>query len=132
MKNSFEKMDWDFIYKLEKKFFDRKIVTQGLITKNVVPILKSMPENIKAIMRQRPATVRVIDDKEFPFSINLYLIHPDNVFIIVPQQNFVLTIEDKNIYSSLVAMYKVFFEKAEPFDIKDLWIIFGVVSLGFS
>ena len=120
VKNGFEKMDWDFIYKLEKKFLDRKIVTQGLITKKTIPILKSMPENIKAIMRQRPATVRVIDDKEFPFSINLYLIYPDNVFIIVPQQNFVLTIEDKNIYSSLVSMYKTFFEKAEPFDIKSI------------
>lgn len=120
VKNGFEKMDWDFIYKLEKKFLDKKIVTQGIITKNTLQIIRSMPENIKAIMRQRPATVRVIDDKEFPFSINLYLIYPDNIFVIVPQQNFVLTIEDKNIYSSLVAMYKVIFEKAEPLDIKSI------------
>ena len=119
-KHNFEKMGWDFVMKWEKKFLEKKIVTQGIITKDTIPVIQAMPNDIKQILRQRPATVRVIDEKELPFSINLYLIYPDNVFILVPQQSFVLTVENKFVYDSLVTMYKTLFEKAEVLNVENL------------
>ncbi len=120
MKENVEKMGWEFWCKWEKKFLDKKIVTQGIITKDAIAVIQSAPEKIKSIMRQRPATVRIIDEKEFPFSINLYLLYPNRIFIIIPQQNFILMIENKNLYNSLITLYKALFEKAELLDLKDI------------
>lgn len=119
MKQNVEKMGWEFWYKWEKKFLDKKVVTQGIITKDATAVIQSAPEKVKNIMRQRPATVRVIDDEEFPFSINLYLLYPNRAFIVIPQQNFVLMIENKNSYDSFITLYKALFEKAVMIDIKD-------------
>jgi len=117
-KQNIEKLGWEFWYKWEKKFLEKKVVTQGIITKDVIPVIKSAPEKIRNILYQRPATVRVVDQKDFPFSINLYMLYPRNIFVVVPQQNFVLMVEDENIYKSLVTLYKVLFEKGERFTIQ--------------
>ncbi len=119
-KQNLDKLGWEFWYKWEKKFLDKKVATQGIITKDVIPLIKSAPEKIKKILYQRPATVRVIDQNDFFFSINLYLIYPRNAFIVVPQQNFVLIIEDENIYKSLLTLYKALFEQGERLSIQDI------------
>lgn len=120
VKQNLEIMGNEFHYKWQKKFLDKGVVTQGIITLDAVPIIQNLPEKIKKTAQARPATVRVIDNSEFPFSINLYLIYPNKSFIIVPQQNFVLTIENELIYNSLVSLYKTIYEKAERIDIKGL------------
>lgn len=120
IKRNLEIMGDDFNYKWQKKFLDKGVVTQGIITRDAIPIIQNLPERIKKTAQQRPATVRVIDNAEFPFSINLYLIYPNKSFIIVPQQNFVLTIENELIYNSLAALYKTIYDKAERIDIKAL------------
>lgn len=120
IKKNLEIMGDDFTYKWQKKFLEKKIVTQGIITRDAIPIIQGLPEKIKKIAQQRPATVRVINNSEFPFSINLYLIYPNKSFIIVPQENFVLTIENNLIYNSLISLYKTIYEKAERIDIKEL------------
>lgn len=121
IKHNFEKMGWDFWYKWEKKFLEKRVITQGIITKDAIPIIQSAPEKVKQIFQQRPATVRVIDEKEFPFSVNLYLLYPNYIFILVPQQNFVLMIENNNIYTSFVTLYRVLFEKAEKIEVKEFF-----------
>jgi len=115
-----EKFGWDFWYKWEKKFLEKKIVTQGIITKSALIVIRSASEKIKNILRQRPATVRVIDEKEFPFSINLYLLYPNLIYIVVPQQNFTLMLESDNIYDSLATMYRALYEKAEKIDFREI------------
>lgn len=120
IKQNLEKMGWDFWYKWEKKFLEKKVITQGIITKDTIPVILAAPEKVKNIFQQRPATIRIIDEEEFPFSINLYLLYPDLIFIVVPQDNFVLTMESKNIYNSLLTLYKTIFEKGEFFDIKKI------------
>lgn len=116
----FEKVGWKFFYKWEKKFLEKGVVTQGLITEDVLPILKNAPEKLKATMRKRPATVKIIDNNSFPFKINLYLLYPAHIFIIAPQENFVLIIENKNIYLSLVTLYRCLYEKGRLFNVKDI------------
>ncbi|TRZ77118.1 TrmB family transcriptional regulator [bacterium] len=120
IKHNLEIMGDDFSYKWQKKLLDKKIVTQGIITHDAIEIIKNLPEKIKKVAQQRPATVRVIDNQDFPFSINLYLIHPNKSFLIDPQENFVITIENNFIYNSLVALYKTIYEKADGIDIKEL------------
>lgn len=117
MKQNIEKLGWDFWLEWEKKFLEKKIMTQGIITKSAIPVIQSAPEKIKEILRQRPSTVRVIDEEEFPFSVNLYLLYPNLIYIVVPQQNFTLMLESENIYSSLATMYHALYEKAEKLDI---------------
>lgn len=117
-KSGVEKVGLEYMNKWQKKFLEKGVVTQGMITKDTIPVIQSMPEKTKEIMRKRSATVRVIDEKLFPFSINLYLFYPNNAFIVVPQQNFVLMVEDKNIYNSLLTLYKLLYEQAQPIDIK--------------
>lgn len=117
MKQNIEKLGWDFWLEWEKKFLEKKIMTQGIITKSAIPVIQSAPEKIKEILRQRPSTVRVIDEEEFPFSVNLYLLYPNLIYIVVPQQNFTLMLESENIYSSLATMYHALFERAEKLDI---------------
>lgn len=119
-KSNFEKFGLDLTYKFQKQLLEKNIITQGVITKNTLEILKDIPENIKKIMRQRPATVKTIDDELFPFSINLYLIYPDKSFIIVPQENFVILIQNKNIYKSLFSFYRLLYSKAEFINIKEI------------
>lgn len=120
IKQNLEKMGWDFWYKWEKKFLEKKVITQGIITKDAIPVILAAPEKVKNIFQQRPATIRIIDEEEFPFSINLYLLYPDLIFIVVPQDNFVLTMESKSIYNSLLTLYKTIFAKGEFFDIKKI------------
>ncbi len=120
IRQNLEKMGWDFWYKWEKKFLEKKVITQGILTKDAIPIIQSAPEKVKNIFQQRPATVRIIDEKEFPFSINLYLIYPSHIFVIVSQENFILMIENKSIYNSLLTLYKVLFEKGTPFNIREI------------
>lgn len=117
MKQDIEKLGWDFWLKWEKKFLEKKIMTQGIITKSAITVIQSAPEKIKEILRQRQSTVRVIDEEEFPFSVNLYLLYPNLIYIVVPQQNFTLMLESENIYSSLATMYRALFERAEKLEI---------------
>ena len=119
-KSNFEKFGMDLTYKFQKQLLEKNIVTQGVITKNTIDVLKKIPENIKKIMIQRPATVKVIDDALFPLLINLYLIYPSKSFIIVPQENFVIQIYNKNIYRSLVSFYQLLCAKAEFIDIRKI------------
>lgn len=119
-RSNFEKFGLDLTYKFQKQLLEKNVITQGIITKNTLKIIESIPENIKKIMRQRPATVKIIDDELFPFSINLYLVYPDKSFIIVPQENFVISIQNKNIYKSLVSFYQLLYTQAEFIDIKEI------------
>ena len=64
--------------------------------------------------------LRTVSEKDFPFSINLLLTYPDNIFIMAPQDNFTLFIENKNVYNSLLTMYKLLYEKSEAIDIKNI------------
>jgi len=119
-KSNFEKFGMDLTYKFQKQLLEKNLITQGVITRNTLKILEKIPKNIKKIMNQRPATVKIIDDELFPFSINLYLIYPNKSFIIVPQENFVIHIQNKNIYKSLVSFYQLLYSKAEFVDIKKI------------
>ena len=119
-KSNFEKFGIDLIYKFQKRFLENNIITQGVVTKNTLKIFEELPENIKKIIIQRPSTIKVIDDNIFPFAINLYLIYPNKSFIIVPQENFVISIQNKNIYKSLVSFYQLLYSKAEFIDIKKI------------
>jgi sugar-specific transcriptional regulator TrmB len=118
MKGNFEKIGLDFWYDWEKKFLEKGVITQGVITASAIPLIKNLPEKLKKVAAQRPATVRVIDDNLFPFSINLYLLYPDKIFIIVSQENFVITIQNKNIYKSLTSFFHLLYAAAKPIDIK--------------
>lgn len=120
IRQNIEKMGWDFWYKWEKKFLEKKIVTQGIITKSAVAIIQSAPEKVKNILRQRTSTVKLIDEEEFPFSINLYLLYPNCIFILIPQQNFTLMLESENIYGSLCTLYHALFEKADKINIQEI------------
>ena len=119
-KNNFEKFGMDLSYKFQKQLLEKKIVTQGVITSSTLKVLEKTPENLKKIMSQRPATVKVIDDEKFPFAINLYLVYPNRSFLIVPQENFVIQIQNKNIYKSLVSFFQLLYSQAEFTDIKKI------------
>ncbi|RJQ32824.1 TrmB family transcriptional regulator [Candidatus Parcubacteria bacterium] len=120
IKSAIDKTGIDYMIKFQRKILGKGIVTQGLITKDDVSVIKLLPESVKALLRQRPSTVRVIDNKLFPFSINLYLFQPDTVYIIAPQENFTLVLENKKIFESLDTMYGLLYEKGENFDIKTM------------
>ena len=115
-----EKVGWELMLKWQKKSLDKGIIVQEVITQDIISFIQTAPENIKVILRQRPITDRVVDEKLFPFPINLYLIGPDNVFVAVPQQNFALILENIYIYKSFVTLFKNLFERAERFDVKDI------------
>lgn len=104
----------------QEKFLKQGLAVQEVATKDVISLIKDLPEKNKKVLRMRNIDVRAIDEKDFPFSINLLLFYPDNVFIMVPQDNFIVMMENKNIYTSLLTLYKILFAKAEPIDIKKL------------
>ena len=119
-KANFTKIDESFWVNWESKFLQKKVVTQGIITNDTIPIIVGLPDDIKKAALERPATVRVIDQREFPLAINLYLLYPDLVFIIISQEDLVIRISNKNLYSSLVSFYKALYEQGRPLNLKDL------------
>lgn len=120
IKSLVEKVGWDLMLKWQEKSLTKGMIVQEVITTDLISFIRSAPENIKEIMKQRPITDKVIDEKLFPFPINLYLIYSSKVFVVVPQQNFVLILENIYIYQALVTLFKNLFEKSERFEIKDI------------
>lgn len=116
-----EKLGSDFHHRWQKRILAKGVITQGIITKSMLEVMKNIPEKTKEIALQRPATIRVIDDKVFPFSVNLYLINPGYIFILVPQENFVITINNKNIYKSLVTLYHLLYAQGVQITVKDIF-----------
>lgn len=104
----------------QEKFLKQGLIVQEIMTKDIVTLIKSFPEKQKKVLQMRKISARVIDEKDFPFSINLLLFYPDNVFIMVPQDNFIVTIENKNTHDSLMTMYKLLYEKSEAIDMREL------------
>lgn len=115
-----EKIGADVNADWQKKFLEQGLIIQEIMTKDVVVLIKSFPEKQKKILRMRKITGRIIDEKDFPFSMNLLLFYPDNVFIMVPQDDFIVVMENKNIYNSLLTLYKLLYEKSEAIDMKEL------------
>jgi len=116
-----EKLGSDFHHRWQKSILAKGVVTQGIITKGMLSVIEKLPEKTKTVAAQRPATVRVIDDKVFPFPINLYLINPGYIFILVPQENFVITINNKNIYKALVTLYHLLYAQGVQISVKDIF-----------
>lgn len=119
--NSLEKLGNNFNHRWQKKFLEKGVVTQGIITEKMLTIFKNIPEKTKKIARQRPATVRVINNQQFTFSINLYLLYPDLSFILVPQENFIVMIKNKNIYQSLVTLFQLLYAQGKSISINQLF-----------
>ncbi len=113
-----EKLGEDFQYRWQKRMLGKGVVTQGIITKSVLKVVEKLSDKTREIAMQRPATIRVIDDKTFPFSVNLYLLYPESIFVLVPQENFVITIKNKNIYKSLVTLYHLLYAQGEQISLK--------------
>lgn len=121
VENILQKLGDDFHHRWQKRILAKGVVTQGIITKSMLEVIKSLPEKTRETASKRPATVRVIDDKIFPFSINIYLIHPEIIFILVPQDNFVITIKNKNIYKSLVTLYHLLYAQGKLISVSEIF-----------
>ncbi|MDO9231553.1 MAG: helix-turn-helix domain-containing protein [bacterium] len=119
--DSLEKLGNDFNHRWQKKFLEKGVITQGIITEKMLEIFNNIPKKTKEIAMQRPATVRVIDNQQFPFSINLYLLYPDLSFILVPQENFIVMIKNKNIYQSLSTFFHLLYTQGKPVSIDQLF-----------
>ncbi len=117
-----EKIGWDFVYEWQKKLLAEKTLIQGILTKKAWDFMRSdiTPKKVKKIIAQRPITGRVVDDAQFPFPIALYLIYPNQVSFIVPQENLLIIIENKEIYISIVTLFKLLYAQGKPIDLKEL------------
>lgn len=119
-KSNIEIMGEEYWTKWQKGFLRKGVVTQGIITRDMIPQMQAAPAELKRVAFQRPSTTRVIDEQEFPFGVSMYLIYPDKVFVAISQEKFMLKIENKALYGSLVTLYQLLYEKGEPFDPKSL------------
>ncbi len=117
----YEISGWDFVYEWQKKFLEKDIAVKGIITDDLIPILKNVPAKIKELFVQRTTAIRVLKKEDLPFSINLYLIYPDLVYFVASDSLFVVNIENKEIYESMRLMFEGLYEKTNLVDAKEIF-----------
>lgn len=93
----------------------------SMFTDDSTPYLQKMPVPMQKIFSDRLPTLHFLKKTEFPFEINMFLIHPKYIFIIVPQDLFTITIENKYIYRSLKTMFLELHEKTYTVQTKEIF-----------
>lgn len=117
-----QKLGWNFWKRWEAKIVKKKIETEGLITQGVIPLVLSAPKEVRTVFGERSMNVYVINRASFSFSVNLYLIAPDKAFVVIPQDNIVLSVTNTLFFKSLKSLYRLLLECATPLDVQKLFL----------
>lgn len=119
-KENLERLSNRFMLAWQKKMIEKNIITQGIIIGDAQTIFAGLSQQLKNVLRRRASTVRLQSSANFPFSINLYLVGSDKVYICVPQKEFVMKIESEEVHQSLLIMYRLMYDAAKPIQLSEL------------